>query len=829
MDIQNNPILSDLYSYQNNTVSSMFKSVLKNWRSSGNNLKNSMVLKSITGSGKTVMLIKLLDLLKEASQSDELPDFKVIWISYRPELNTQSKSRFQEFNSLFSGGFKSDLIEVKSNSFDGFQKNKVYFISAMLMGQGGKLTKQREQSGYKNILEHLQEDNECLKIMIFDECHNGIKKEKSIIDKFINNYNPNIIIGASATPKNFLEYYYEALKSIYTIENFKTDIASVKESGAIKQKITLLQENKDTDTISNTLTNVVINDYLNVVKNWEDFIREYKDSIKTEHLELPPVIMIQVPNKFENNINEFSSIVNSCVQNSKGLINFDNIYHSIPDIGKIKLNVKNNLGDEVIIPFIKPSSIDKEKKLKVVFFKESLIEGWDCPRAEILYSLRKVQSEKNTAQVMGRILRNPFKTVINDEKYKDLMSVSFYAPKYNSTLIKNISEAINTTGIEIFEDRAELNKTQNYVLEFDDNFREFINKKNLPTCIKNINEKSDYERYMEAGEAPSDKKVEKYAQKISSEAVDIFKKQNVKKSIQDTVYSEKYDVESLHSKDYSYETQNKKQYQLNFEDIHLEFQKLKKTVPAFEDIITYQKDIEETGLNSCINDIKKIYPEYEHEDHLYEIFWFVVNKYKALQAIYKEIIDDLIAEINNIGIPIRSVKNIEEKVFQLPETFIKVLSKNKINKVDVQNASFHLFDEKSKVIVDVDSEIEENAIHYLNENFNQWCRNYPDKNFLGIKYEYENVDKVFYPDFLGINEYGKISIIETKAKVFSDHIEKLKGALRYCEENNCHLVWIIESKSNEYHLLNFGKALRSIKEISDDNLLSEYCEKRIMN
>ena len=828
MDIQNNPILSDLYSYQNNTVSKMFSRILSKWDQKGNNFKDAMILKSITGSGKTVMLIKLLDLLYEAKQHHELPDFKVIWFSYSPELNTQSKSRFQEFNSLFASGFKSDLIEVKSDEFNSFQKNKVYFINAQKMSKSAKLSKQREQSGYKTILEHLQEDDECLKVMIFDECHNGMK-EKSVVDTFINNYNPNVIVGASATPESFIDYYNNILNSDYTKEEFETDIASVKESGAIKQKITLLQENKDSDTISNTLTTVVINDYLNVVKNWEDFIGEYKDSIKAEHLELPPVVMIQVPNKFENNINEFSSIVNSCVQNSKGLINFDNIYHSIPDIGKIKLNVKNNLGDEVAIPFIKPSSIDKEKKLKVVLFKANLIEGWDCPRAEILYSLRKVQSEKDTAQIMGRILRNPFKTVINDEKYKDLMSVSFYAPKYNNSLIKNISEAINMTGIKIVEDNAELNKTQNYVLEFDDNFRESINKKNLPTFIKNINEKSDYERYMEAGEAPSDKKVEEYAKEISLKAVSIFNKQNVKKSIQETVYSEKYDVESLHSKDYSHEAQDKKQYQLNFEDIHLEFQKLEKTVPAFEDIITYQKSVEETGLNSCINDIKKIYSEYEHEDHLYEIFWFVVNKYKALQTIYKEVIDNLIAEINNIGMPIRSVKNIEEKVFQLPETFTKVLSKNKINKVDVQNASFHLLDEKNKVIIDVDSEIEKNAIHYLNENFNKWCRNYPDKNFLGIKYEYENTDKVFYPDFMGINEYGKVSIIETKAKIFSDHIGKLKGALRYCEENNCHLVWIIENKSNEYHLLNFGKALKNIKDINKDNLLRDYCEKRIMN
>jgi len=827
MDIQNNPILSDLYSYQNNTVSKMFNRLLNKWDQKGNNFKDAIILKSITGSGKTVMLIKLLDLLYEARQQHDLPDFKVIWFSYSPELNTQSKSRFQEFNSLFSGGFKSDLIEVKSDEFNSFQKNKVYFINAQKMSKSAKLSKQREQSGYKTILEHLQEDDECLKVMIFDECHNGMK-EKSVVDTFINNYNPNVIVGASATPESFIEYYNNTLNSDYTKEEFETDIASVKESGAIKQKITLLQENKDTDAISNTLTNVVINDYLNVVKNWEGFINEYKDSIKTEHLELPPVIMIQVPNKFENNINEFSSIVNSCVQNSKGLINFDNIYHSIPDVGKIKLNVKNSLGDEVVIPFIKPSSIDKEKKLKVVLFKANLIEGWDCPRAEILYSLRKVQSEKDTAQIMGRILRNPFKTVINDDKYKDLMSVSFYAPKYNNSLIKNISEAINTTGIKIVEDNAELNKTQNYVLEFDGDFKDAINKKNLPTYIKNINEKSDYERYMEADKGPSNKKVEDYAKKIVFNGIDVFERQNIKKAIQETVYSEKYDVESLHSKDYNHEVQNKKQYKLNFEDIHLEFQKLEKTIVAFEDVISFQKDLTSDRLNNCINKVKEIYPEYKNEEHLYEIFWFVVNKDKALKTIYKEVIDDLIAELQGKGIPIQTIKNIDEKIFQLPNNFEKTFSKNRIKKISAQNASYHLIDEKNKVIIDSDSEIEKDAVDYLNQNFKQWSRNYPDKNFLGIKYHHENIDKVFYPDFIGINEHDVISIIETKAKVFSDNIEKLKGALRYCKENNCHLTWIVEDKSKSYYLINFGKAVNEIENITVNNLVSYY-GKPVMN
>ncbi|MEI5604084.1 type III deoxyribonuclease, partial [Streptomyces brasiliscabiei] len=34
------------------------------------------------------------------------------------------------------------------------------------------------------------------------------------------------------------------------------------------------------------------------------------------------------------------------------------------------------------VPYVEPSAIAENKKIRVVFFKESLSTGWDCPRAE---------------------------------------------------------------------------------------------------------------------------------------------------------------------------------------------------------------------------------------------------------------------------------------------------------------------------------------------------------------------------------------------------------------------------------------------------------------
>ena len=40
------------------------------------------------------------------------------------------------------------------------------------------------------------------------------------------------------------------------------------------------------------------------------------------------------------------------------------------------------------VPYVEPSRIVDDKRIKIVFFKETLSTGWDCPRAETMMSFR---------------------------------------------------------------------------------------------------------------------------------------------------------------------------------------------------------------------------------------------------------------------------------------------------------------------------------------------------------------------------------------------------------------------------------------------------------
>ena len=64
------------------------------------------------------------------------------------------------------------------------------------------------------------------------------------------------------------------------------------------------------------------------------------------------------------------------------------------------------------IHHVDASDIADNKKIRVVFFKENLSTGWDCPRAETMMSFRHAQDATYIAQLLGRMIRTPLQSHI---------------------------------------------------------------------------------------------------------------------------------------------------------------------------------------------------------------------------------------------------------------------------------------------------------------------------------------------------------------------------------------------------------------------------------
>ncbi|HEY90141.1 MAG TPA: DEAD/DEAH box helicase family protein [Thermoflexia bacterium] len=60
---------------------------------------NRMCFWMATGSGKTLILIKLLELLKRLVELDEIPDYDILVLTYRDDLIAQFQAQVQEFNA----------------------------------------------------------------------------------------------------------------------------------------------------------------------------------------------------------------------------------------------------------------------------------------------------------------------------------------------------------------------------------------------------------------------------------------------------------------------------------------------------------------------------------------------------------------------------------------------------------------------------------------------------------------------------------------------------------------------------------------------------------
>ena len=100
------------------------------------------------------------------------------------------------------------------------------------------------------------------------------------------------------------------------------------------------------------------------------------------------------------------------------------------------------------VPYVTPSAIAEDKRIRVVFFKESLSTGWDCPRAETMMSFRHATDATYIAQLLGRMIRTPMQMHIQvDETLND---VHLYLPYFNSDTVKEVVEELqNAEGGDI--------------------------------------------------------------------------------------------------------------------------------------------------------------------------------------------------------------------------------------------------------------------------------------------------------------------------------------------------------------------------------------------
>lgn len=394
-----------------------------------------------TGSGKTIVATALIESILNGDEIfPEQPNAIIIWLSDSPELNQQSKDKVILKSNKINF---NQCVTVTDDSFDEeeFQDGHIYFLNTQKLGKGSNLTQHSDNRTFtiwQTIQNTIQEKSDRL-YCIIDEAHRGAKiseagRATTIMQKFILGseddglYNPlPLVIGMSATTKRF-EKLVEGSNS--TVQKVSISPESVRSSGLLKDIISIRYPSEDTANKDMAVFEAAVDDWKDKCMHWDQYCREQHDS------QVNPVFVVQVENKSADSYSatELNDCVRTIIERTGWNFSEGEIVHAF---GSPKAAITL---PSIKLDYIEPSHIADDHKVRVVFFKDSLSTGWDCPRAETMMSFRRATDATYIAQLLGRMIRTPKQHRITiDETLND---VHLFLPHFDKDQVKKVVTAL---------------------------------------------------------------------------------------------------------------------------------------------------------------------------------------------------------------------------------------------------------------------------------------------------------------------------------------------------------------------------------------------------
>ena len=107
-------------------------------------------------------------------------------------------------------------------------------------------------------------------------------------------------------------------------------------------------------------------------------------------------------------------------------------------------DIKTSAGN---IPYCPPEDVAERTEIRVLFAKDAVSTGWDCPRAEVIYSRRKRSDPTYIAQLIGRMIRTPLARRV--DSVEELNTVSCYLPEYDAQTVELVVERLKEDNIPV--------------------------------------------------------------------------------------------------------------------------------------------------------------------------------------------------------------------------------------------------------------------------------------------------------------------------------------------------------------------------------------------
>lgn len=357
--------------------------------------KQTIVVKSPTGSGKTIILIGFVDEYLNKVSSNTA----IIWLCPgKGDLEEQSR---QKMRCVAPHRNTQNLFDALQN---GFAPESTTFINWELVTKRDNTA--IRDSERKNLFDRIADAHRkgIDFIVIIDEEHsNNTAKAKTIIDAFAAR---NIIrVSATAIENKRYEFY-------------EIDEVDVIDEGLITKALYVNEGIQD---------NVEITDDYDYLLNLADEKRKaiaarYKEVLGDRKI-IRPLVLIQFPNGQPETIRAVEQKLGSMGYT------YDNGMVSIW-MSEDKRDLPENLTENDATPVF-------------LLMKQAISTGWDCPRAKILVKLREGMSEQFEIQTIGRIRRMP-EAKHYDDDLLDFCYVYTFDEKYKMGLLSSMDKAYET-------------------------------------------------------------------------------------------------------------------------------------------------------------------------------------------------------------------------------------------------------------------------------------------------------------------------------------------------------------------------------------------------
>lgn len=437
-------MINDLFSFQQQAVNELrvkTAMAMNNYRAC--QVPQVISLQAPTGSGKTIIMAAFVeDVYFGSDQYTEQPDAIFVWLSDSPQLNEQSRQKFEQKADRLR---LTQYVTITDESFDQevLDDGHIYFLNTQKLGKGGNLGKYSDtrQHTIWETIENTTKNKSDRLYFIIDEAHRGMTGNAagtatSIMQRFIKGSQAHqlspvpVIVGMSATSERFNKLIGQDTTS--TLQKVIVSPAQVRASGLLKDRIVITYPEDPTKHNDMAVLQAATDEWREKCQHW------YQYTYEQHYPNVNPVFVIQVKAGTGSKISEtdLNDVIAKIEERLGEPFKEGEVVHTFGSTGTITISGLN-------VPHIEPSDIADNRKVRIVLFKENLSTGWDCPRAETMMSFRVAEDATYIAQLLGRMVRTPLQChVLVDDS---LNEVRLFLPYFNKDNVQKVIDELQST------------------------------------------------------------------------------------------------------------------------------------------------------------------------------------------------------------------------------------------------------------------------------------------------------------------------------------------------------------------------------------------------